>query len=143
MVNGTDKEAEPIDVARDHLDLMRKQLDALEKHRVDIERALVYGASTYSFGHVCQRVFSGDLDVYVLDNSILLCEVLRYPNRKVYNVYIAAGDLEEVLAFEPQMCAEATARKCAVLMYTGRKGWSRALTQLGWESSLVTMTKEL
>lgn len=123
---------------------LRRIIDCLEKYRVDIEKALWYGGNTHTFDYVCQRVLKGDLDLYELRNSVLLCEFKKYPLYSVYHVYIAAGNLDEILGFEKRRIhEEARLRKCSKITFTGRRGWKRPLEQRGWEEVHITMAKDV
>lgn len=127
----------------DPLTRLRAILDCLEKFRVDIEKALWYGGGTHTFDYVCQRVLVGELDLYELRNSVLLCEHMRFPSYDVYNVYIAAGNIDEITSFDGRLCKEARLRGCVKVSFSGRFGWKKPLERIGWKPAYLTMAKDV
>lgn len=127
----------------DILDRMELIINALRKHKPEINEALAYAGFSYSFHHVVMRAVSGDLDCYVLPNSVILAEVVEAPNFRTYSLYISAGDLQEILSQEDQMLHEARLRKCRYLSITGRRGWEKPLKAMGWQHSLSILKKDV
>lgn len=123
------------------------QLQALQKYRVDIERALVYADHSHSFDDVAAKVLKGDLDVHVYEDALVIAELVQLPNYRIYNVFIAAGDLQTLIKVQREpggrFVQEAKKRRAKAITMTGRKGWLRALSKEGWEQKLVTLSKEL
>lgn len=133
-----------ISLPADPLERVSQIVECMRKFRLDIERALVYDGGAYTFDHVCARVLSGDLDMYELPNSVLLCETFDAPNLRSYHVYIAAGDLDEIIEFQrDQLVKEARMRRCSKLSFGGREGWKRALKDEGWKPIRITMMKDV
>lgn len=127
----------------DILDRMEHLIAALRKHKAEINEALAYTGFSYSFHHVVLRVMTGDLDCFVFPNSVIMAEVVEAPNFKSYGIYIAAGDLQEILDAEDLMLAEARLRGCRYLSMTGRRGWEKPLKQMGWQHSLSILKKDV
>lgn len=122
---------------------VRRTIDALEKFEVDISKALKYGNASHTFEDVAVRVLSGKLDAYVYPNSIILMELCQYPQHSVYHGFVAAGNLDEILAAEPSLLREARLRKCSYLSIAGRRGWEPVLRNIGWTHSLSIMVREV
>lgn len=118
-------------------------IHALKKFRVDIEAALLYGSNSHSFNDVVATVFSGELELHALPNSVILMEHTKYPNHSVYHAYIAAGDLQEILDALPMLDKRARELGCKYLTLNGRRGWESALKNYGWTYSLSMMEKEV
>lgn len=116
----------------------------LKKFRLDIEKALCYGNNAQTFDNVVARVLRGELDLYILERSIVIMELFEEPNFNEYFVYIVAGDLQELLEFQRgHLLHEARLRNCKYLGFSGRNGWVRTLKNEGWEQKLVIMSKEV
>lgn len=98
-----------------------------------------------TFDHVCARVLANDLDLYELDKSLLLCETFKHPaGFKTYHVFIACGDLREILEFQRfQLLEEARLRGCVSVTFAGREGWRKVLETEGWKFIRITMTKDV
>ena len=116
----------------------------LRKFKVDIVTALGYGGNTHTYEHVCAQCLTGHYDTLILPNSVIISELFTYPTHKVYNVFIAAGDLDEIIeAQNGTLIREAKLRGATALTAVARKGWAKALENHGWTSSLVYLRKEL
>lgn len=125
-------------------DGLRIVLDTLDKHKLDIEKALCYARNSMSYNHVCEKVVTGKLIFIPLPNSIMLCEVCVMPNYRLFHCFVAAGDLDELLSIgHVELNNVAASYDCKYISMTGRRGWERPLNKLGWESPLVTMYKEV
>ena len=53
-------------------------------------------------------------------------------------MFLAGGDLEEVMTQQKKLEEMATLAGCSAIVLTGRRGWVRALEKLGWEYSHTT-----
>ena len=126
------------------LNRLRHTIDVLEKYSLDIKEALCYTHGAWDFDQVVAGILTAQLDLFALDNSILICQTVRNPNMIVYHVFIACGDLDEILEFSAdQLHKEAALRGASVLSFEGRKGWKPKLTQLGWSNEMIVMYKEV
>ena len=127
----------------DPLDRLLEIVTNLKKHRRHIEQALAHANNSHTFDSVCERVLSGDLLLYSLDNSILLCEISTYPNFKTFHVYLGGGDLQEMLDAQEMIEADAILFDCKYVSMTGRLGWKTHFEKRGWKHSLSIYKKEL
>jgi hypothetical protein len=118
-------------------------LQAMQKHRLDIEAALWYSDYSYSFDDVVVRVMQGDLEVFIFEKSIILAEVDHAPQFNTFHLYLAGGDLEEILAQEDLMMNEARLRGCRYISIAGRRGWEAPLRKMGWTHKLSILKKEI
>ena len=112
------------------------------------ERALKQGGGTHSIADVldvlgqhkakCWPSASGD--------SVIVTEVLVFPQMRVCNYWIVSGKLDEVAGMQPEIDAWARAEGCSVAIATGRMGWLRlSQTPLGadWKPVGVKFAREL
>lgn len=138
----------PMDVKRINLDydepgLLEKlalSIAVLSKHKLDIIAALEYGGGKHDFDAVVSQVVRGDAHLYPLPNSVIIAEIIR-GSRDIYHIFVAAGDLNEILSVNEFMKEQARANYCDVLGMSGRLGWKRPLRDLGWaEKSLYMET---
>ena len=127
----------------DPLDRVMRIAGTLKKRRQLIEEALSHGQNANSFEHICKRVFEGSLDLYDLENSIILMETVQYSNFSVYHGVIAGGDLEEILNFQHSLIRESKLRDCKFLTITGRLGWVPVLKKRGWRHDLSYLSIEV
>ena len=108
-----------------------------------IEAALGYSGGTHTFKDIVDGISSGRLQLWPADNSCLVTEIVAYPQKKVLNVFLGGGELEEIAGMHTDVIAWAKAQGCEALTVSGRKGWERALKRHGWKPLHVTLTKEI
>ena len=125
-------------------DSLVQTLTTLQKFELDINRALLYGEHGHSFDDVVAGCVSGKFDLYTLPNSIIVMDLHVYPQYKSYHVFLACGDMAEVMAAQDTLLVtEAKLRGATRLTLTGRKGWLRQLETAGWTPTVVAMKKEI
>jgi hypothetical protein len=123
---------------------MRKTLDALEKFRVDIERALGYGGHSHDFAHIVAMCVKGEADLYILPNSVIIMQLDEYPNYKAYHIFLACGKMDELMEAQAGLLMrEAKMRGASKLTFAGRTGWVRQLKSSGWQHKLAVMHKDI
>jgi hypothetical protein len=54
-------------------------------------------------------------------------EIVQYPNKRALNLWLAGGNLQEILSFEPLLREYARDRNCDIICIQGRPGWRRAI----------------
>ena len=107
--------------------------------------ALAHARGTHSMDDLCAALVEGKLKLWVGDGCVGVTEFLQFPQRRVMNVFLAAGDLDALTRCKPGM--EAFARgggANAVMFYgrvTGRTGWARIWPD--YEPAWVCMWKDL
>ena len=116
---------------------------AIVKHGLDIEKALCYGRNSYTIRDLVERVVQGSLIMHSLPRSVVFCEIVKLPQYRLYNIMIAAGDLQDIKEHIPMFEIDARAHKCKHMSFTGRMGWIKALQGMGWEDTCVTAYKEV
>ena len=104
-------------------DLLKKRLD----------RALGVAGNTHSPADVAEAVAEGRMQSWTRGDSLVVTEVLEYPRTKALNVFLAVGNLEEVLDLIPDMAAFGREHGCTRMRMQGRKGWARVLPRIGWK----------
>ena len=132
------------DPAPSYADGVRAVLDILDKHRVDIEKALCYGRNSHTYNDVCKKVIEGELIFIPLADSVMLCEVSHLPQFSTFHCFVAAGDLDELLTEgTTQLGIAAQAYGCKHISMAGRRGWEPVLKKQGWVAPLTGMYKEV
>lgn len=108
-----------------------------------IEKALSYGGDTHTVEDVVQRVLDGKAKLWSEGDALIFAEVRDYPEKRVLQIWMATGELEDVLALHEKVLEWGRAVGCTLAMFTGRLGWQRALRDRGWESTRVEMHRRL
>ena len=117
----------------------------LEEARPLIEAGLHYTGGTHLYEDVVAAVEAGHLQAWFGPRTVCLTEILQSPRKKVFNVWLAAGDLGELRAMYPAVEQWARDQGCTIATFTGRPGWARTFlsAEEGWTQQLVVMTKDI
>ena len=118
-------------------------MQSLLKYRLDIESALNYANNSHSFDNIVDMVVTGAVHFYPLENSYVLMEVQTFPNHKVYHVFLAGGEKEEILDVHPWMLENAKVLGCKYVTICGRLGWVKELKKRGWIYQYAILSKEV
>ena len=116
--------------------------DKLAANRAYIEAALEYN-NTHEFDDVAAGVLTGRYQLWEMPSGCLITEVVTYPRRKVVNVFLGGGDLQEVMGMHERLEAWAAEIGAKSLTVSGRHGWARTLPKHGWEKQHMAMEKKL
>ena len=117
--------------------------DVVGPYRELIEMALARAGGTHTYEDVLQSISVGEMFFWPASKSCLVTEIVQYPRLRALHVFLAAGDLDEIKGMESSLIDFATSLKCSALSMSGRKGWTRALKEIGWEESHITLVKKL
>ena len=107
--------------------LPTSSLDELERLAHHIEAALAYSGDTHSLVDVVDAIKDGSAQFFPLENSAIVTEVVDYPQKIVCRIWLAGGDMEELIEAEKDICIWARERGCDSMEIIGRKGWERQL----------------
>lgn len=107
-----------------------------------IEAALDH-SRTHDFGDIVRGCFAGEYQLWPAPKGCLVTEIATFPKRKLLHVFIAGGDMDEVLAIADAAMEWGRAQGCEAMTMNGRMGWQRVLGKRGWESSFVTMERAI
>jgi hypothetical protein len=111
--------------------------------RVWIEAALRYAGGTHTFEDVADNIRAGRMQLWPTQRGCAVTEIVVYPQKKVLNVFLAAGDMDQVLDGIDAVAAWGSAQGCTAMTMSGRTGWKRVLGARGWEPTMITMEKEI
>lgn len=117
----------------------------IEDYRQAIEDALAYASGTYSFDDIAAGVAAGTMQYWAGINSIIITEIIDYPQKRVLHFFLAGGgDLAELEEMTPPIIEWGRKKGCTTAQMIGRKGWERTfLTRTGWEPTLQMYEREL
>lgn len=103
-----------------------------------IQDALEYSGGSHTIDDVMLSVESGKAQFFPLDKSAIITEIVDYPQKAMCRIWLAGGDLDELMDAEKAIAHWAKANGCAGMEIVGRKGWSRQLKDYR-ETSVVLM----
>ena len=96
----------------------------------------------YSLKDIENGIASGQFQLWPGTKSIMITEVVRYPQKSIMNLLFCGGKMEELLDMLPEFERFATFVGCSRLYGGGRKGWRRFLKKYGFEEEHM-IRKEL
>lgn len=112
--------------------------------RSQIDAALVYAGGTHLFEDVKALVDAEKAQFWPGINSCVVTQIDYQPRRRVYNIFLAGGDLAEIERMTPLILQWGYEQGCTVATFTGRRGWERTfLTRTGWTPEMTMFAKEL
>jgi len=107
-----------------------------------IEAALEHSGGTHDFWDIVDGIYSGHMQLWVADKGCLVTEIVVYPKKKVLNVFLGGGEMDELSGMHEKVIRWAKDHGCSGATITGRKGWVRAFQKFGWKPLHTTIVKE-
>lgn len=105
-----------------------------------INRALKY-QDTHTADDVLRHVLTAKAQLWRGKKSCAVTEICEYPKAKKLRVWLAAGDMEELLEMLVDIEEFAKAEKCTGVMVVGRPGWKRVLKE--YKAPYTMLEKEI
>lgn len=116
-------------------------LDELERLAHHIEAALAYSGDTHSLLHVVDAIKDGSAQFFPLENSVIVTEIVDYPKRAVCRIWLAGGEMDELIKAEKSIVEWARSHGCDGMEIIGRKGWERQLKD--YKPASTVLIKEI
>lgn len=109
-----------------------------------LTEALEHAGGTHTLGDVLAAIESGEAQLWQTADAIIVSEIEQYPQMRVCNLWLAAGDLGAVIALGDEVIAWAkTEMGCERATLWGRKGWERLGRSRGWTPMLTLLSREV
>lgn len=117
----------------------------IDLYEQQVQAALNEAGNTLSFDDVRRGVSEGRYQFWPDADSVVVTEVLDYPQAKVLHFLLAAGDLPTLERMFPAIEAWGETQGCRYAAATGRRGWERSFMtkHQGWKATHVVLSKEL
>ena len=96
-------------------------------------RALDVAGKTHGPEDVARAVEEGRMQAWTAGDSLVVTEVLTFPKARALNVFLAVGNLDEVMSLQPALEAFGREHGCKVMRMEGRRGWAQVLPRHGWK----------
>lgn len=109
-----------------------------------VERALGY-ADTYDVREMAQEIREGRAQLWQEGDAMIVTQLDHKPRETILRFWVAAGEMEPVLALAEKVYAWGREIGCRRAMFVGRRGWEKPLATHGWEPNkrLVLFEKDL
>lgn len=121
----------------------RQVLSELERCRDWIEAALEYSHGTHLFEDIVEGVMEGRMQLWPAPAGCLVTEILVFPRKKVLNVFLGGGKLEQLIDMHDTVEQWGRDQGCVSASITGRRGWERVYKSRGWSVKHTCLGKEL
>jgi hypothetical protein len=118
-------------------------MDQLVRCKNWIEAALAYSGGTHSFQDIVDGVLSGAMQLWAGKSGCAVTEISVYPRKKVFHVFLAAGDMEQIIDFQDSAIQFAKMNGCDSMTIAGRSGWKRVLDKHDWHEQFVVLEREI
>jgi len=121
----------------------KTSLEAMMPYRLLLQSALDLSGGTHTFEDVVEAVDEGLMQFWPASESCLVTQLVVYPQVRAVHIFLAAGNLEQIKDFDESLDDFARQLDANFITLSGRKGWQRTLKDIGYETSHVTMYKEV
>jgi hypothetical protein len=103
-----------------------------------MEKALRLAGSTHTVEDVVDGLATGQMQSFCTDNAMIVTQIVQHPRKRELNVFLAFGDLDEVMSLQPKLIEFGRKQGCAFMVMSGRPGWQKVLPKHGWTRVGVT-----
>jgi hypothetical protein len=122
---------------------MYSQISEIDRCQPWIEAALEYSGGTHSLSDVINGITSGKMQLWPSPKGCIVTEIVVYPRKKMLNVFLGGGEMEQLLDMHKDVIAWSKAQGCEAITITGRFGWKKPLTRHGWKPMHASFIKEI
>lgn len=118
-------------------------MNIIEANRKHIEAALAYSGGTHLFEDVERAINDGIMQLWPSENSAAVTEIVQYARKRVLNVFLASGDLDEIIGGLDAASMWGKQQGCESITLYGRKGWERVLDSHGFKPVMVVLERAI
>ena len=115
----------------------------LDRCKPWIEAALVHCNGTHEWDDIVAGIASSKMQLWAAPRGCIVTEIVVYPRKKVINIFLAGGELDQIMDMEHDIGQWAKSHGCTGGMMTGRLGWKKPLMENGWKLQHVHFHKEI
>jgi hypothetical protein len=112
--------------------------------RHHVAAALEYSGGSHSVEDIAEGIRQGHFQFWPALDSIIVTEIIVYPQLKDLHFFLAGGDLDELRLMQPIIESWGKSEGCSRVSLAGRKGWERSfLRDRGYEPKWFVLCKDL
>ena len=108
-----------------------------------LQAALDEGDNTHTLEDIRAAVLAQYMQFWPAERGAAITEVVSYPRSKTLHIFLAGGELDQIVDMEASAARFARAVGCNQMTVAGRRGWLRVLGDQGYKESLTLLSKEL
>jgi hypothetical protein len=105
--------------------------------------ALAEAGRTHEIEDVMRALRTGDAQVWVENDSVIITELLVFPRRSVLRYWLAAGDMDDMLTLLPKLEAWGREQGATLAEMVGRRGWRKEAQANGYEAAATIYRKDI
>ena len=118
--------------------------EEFERLRHHVVAALEYSGGTHKVEDIAEGIRRGQFQLWPGKNSVVVTEIIVYPQLKDLHYFLAGGDLDELRLMRPIIESWGKEIGCSRVSLAGRKGWERTfLRGEGYEPKWFILCKDL
>lgn len=119
-------------------------LSEWERCKPWIAAALKYAGGTHTLSDLELGIEIGRFHLIPLNHSAMIVEIIEYPRVRALHIFLAGGVLEELKAFvDTRLQDIARDNRCQRITIAGRKGFSRALRDIGFKEKWTVLSRSV
>lgn len=116
----------------------------LQRLRHHVEAALEYSGGTHGIEDIAEGLKKGRFQLWPANDSVVVTEIIVYPQLKDLHYFLAGGDLDELKMMRPLIESWGKSIGCTRVSLAGRPGWQKTfLKDEGYEPKWFILSKEL
>jgi hypothetical protein len=115
--------------------------DEFERCADYIVAALEYAGHSHTLQDVWQAITNNRAAFFPLEKSAIVVEIVDYPRRATCRIWLAGGEMEELIEAEKKVSIWARSQGCDSMEIIGRKGWERQLKD--YQPTATILVKDL
>jgi hypothetical protein len=108
-----------------------------------IAAALLKAGDLLTVDNLRELALAGRVQWWGDERAAVATEVLTYPRRRILNLFMAAGELHEILALQADLDAFAKGMGCSHMAAHGRPAWGLVGKPLGWLPHSIQFVREV
>lgn len=118
--------------------------EEFERLRHHVAAALEYSGGTHKVEDIAEGIRREQFQLWPGKNSVVVTEIIVYPQLKDLHYFLAGGDLDELRMMRPIIESWGKEIGCSRVSLAGRKGWERTfLKGEGYEPKWFILCKDL
>lgn len=106
-------------------------------------KALHIGGDLFSPDDIFERINDHRMQSFVRNNTWVVTQVSVYPRRKVLDIVLLVGELEDAKAMEPEIVKFARDIDATLIQAYGRFGWDKFAAANGWRVASQVYHKDI
>lgn len=105
--------------------------------------ALERAGGTHTLADIADGIAAGNFHFWPGEKAAAITEIHQYPRARFLHIFLAGGDLAELLAMIPAFKSWGAFHQCSKLTLAGRLGWKRVLGDWKHEVAVLSTPLEL